>query len=53
MVFERDVMTLVRSELPETTFVIVAYRKPQGFQSLRRILLEGDTTIVRSMALAE
>jgi len=42
-VAERSVMELLRSELPETTFIIVAHREPVGFQSLRRVFLEADT----------
>ena len=41
-VAERSVMELLRSELPETTFIIVAHREPVGFQSLRRVFLEAD-----------
>jgi len=38
---ERAVMALLRAELPEATFVIVAHREPQGFTTIRRVLL-GD-----------
>ena len=36
---ERLMMGLLRSELPETTFVIVAHREPQGLASVRNVSL--------------
>jgi len=38
---ERTVMALLRAELPEATFVIVSHREPQGFPTIRRVML-GD-----------
>ena len=38
---ERRLMTLLRSELPEATFVIVAHREPQGLTDVVRIELSG------------
>lgn len=38
---ERRMMGLLRSELPDTTFVIVAHREPQGLGSLRNVSLGG------------
>ena len=36
---EKQVMSLLRAELPDTTFVIVAHREPQGLGSVRNIPL--------------
>lgn len=36
---ERLMMGLLRSELPDTTFVIVAHREPQGLGSVRNVSL--------------
>jgi vitamin B12/bleomycin/antimicrobial peptide transport system ATP-binding/permease protein len=38
---ERLMMGLLRSELPDTTFVIVAHREPQGLASVRNVSLGG------------
>lgn len=38
---EKLMMGLLRSELPDTTFVIVAHREPQGLGSVRNVLLGG------------
>lgn len=37
---EAALFTMLRSELPETTFIIVAHRQPQGFGKVRIIDLE-------------
>jgi putative ATP-binding cassette transporter len=36
---EKQVMSLLRAELPDTTFVIVAHREPQGLGSVRNVPL--------------
>ena len=36
---EKLVMSLLRAELPDTTFVIVAHREPQGLGSVRNVPL--------------
>ncbi|MES2195011.1 MAG: ABC transporter ATP-binding protein/permease [Pseudomonadota bacterium] len=38
---ERMMMGLLRSELPETSFVIVAHREPQGLAAVRNVCLGG------------
>ncbi len=39
---ERALMTLLRTELPQTTFVVVAHREPQGLTGVVRIDLSAD-----------
>jgi vitamin B12/bleomycin/antimicrobial peptide transport system ATP-binding/permease protein len=36
---ERRVMSLLRTELPDTTFVVVAHREPQGLGDVRNVSL--------------
>lgn len=36
---EKQVMSLLRAELPDTTFVIVAHREPQGLGAVRNVPL--------------
>ncbi len=38
---EREVLALLRRELPDTTFVLVAHRAPEGLGPLRRLDLAG------------
>jgi len=38
---EKLMMGLLRSELPDTTFIIVAHREPQGLASVRNVSLGG------------
>ena len=39
---ESAMIALLRTELPDATFVIVAHREPQGFATVRRVLLGGE-----------
>jgi putative ATP-binding cassette transporter len=41
---ERKLMTLLRTELPDATFVIVAHREPQGLADVVRIELSKAPT---------
>jgi putative ATP-binding cassette transporter len=38
---ERTVMALLRAELPDATFVMIAHREPQGFAGIRCVVLGG------------
>lgn len=40
---EEELLTLLRSELPEATFIVVAHREPGGLGPLRRIDLESPS----------
>jgi vitamin B12/bleomycin/antimicrobial peptide transport system ATP-binding/permease protein len=39
---ERRVMSLLRTELPDTTFVVVAHREPQGLGDVRNVSLGSE-----------
>ncbi len=39
---ERKLMTMLRTELPDATFVVVAHREPQGLTGVARIELSRD-----------
>jgi putative ATP-binding cassette transporter len=49
---ERMLMTLLRSELPHATFVVVAHREPQGLANVVRVDLSRQSTDDRALKLA-
>ena len=49
---ERKLMTLLRAELPDATFVVVAHREPQGLTNVVRIELSRQSADDRTLKLA-
>ena len=49
---ERMLMTLLRTELPDATFVVVAHREPQGLANVARVDLSRQTAEDRALKLA-
>jgi vitamin B12/bleomycin/antimicrobial peptide transport system ATP-binding/permease protein len=49
---ERMLMTLLRTELPDATFVIVAHREPQGLANVVRVDLSQRSADARTLKLA-
>jgi vitamin B12/bleomycin/antimicrobial peptide transport system ATP-binding/permease protein len=49
---ERMLMTLLRMELPDATFVVVAHREPQGLTNVVRVDLSQRTADARTLKLA-
>jgi vitamin B12/bleomycin/antimicrobial peptide transport system ATP-binding/permease protein len=49
---ERMLMTLLRAELPDATFVVVAHREPQGLTNVVRVDLSRQSADDRTLKLA-